>query len=119
MQLDVSRVAYDGQWYDFGGSRVKVRPFPATKISFWIKDGAMEVSGDQTFAKFDYCLEAWEGFVTPDGTPIPLTAEVKRKIYDFHLGVAEVDGVQTELVAFVTSTADAMAAAMRSAEKNS
>lgn len=120
MNLHIAKCSYEGKWFDFGGARVKVRPYPASKITFAVKDGAMILSGEQTLDKFRHCLEAWEGFMTPppDNKAIVLTDEVKQKLYDFRLGSTMIDGKEVSLVDFVTSTADEMTAEIRSAEKN-
>lgn len=123
MELNLGTVSYDGKWFDFGGGRLKVRPHPGSKVNFAIKNGVSVVLGEQTFDKFAYCLEAWEGFTAPardgkPGEPIVLDDTVKRKIFDFRIGKAVVDGAEVVLVDFVITKADELFAEIRGAEKN-
>lgn len=120
MELNISKCSYDGKWFDFGttGARLKIRPFPATKANIIFRQGgALVLSGEGNFEKFKYCLLEWEGF-GEDGNPIALTDEVKKKVFDFHIGTAEVDGEEISIANFVIQRADDLAAAMGELEKN-
>jgi len=90
MKIDISKVSYDGQWKDFGGGRLKIRPYPASRQDVTLKEGAVILSGDAGFDMFSYCLEDWENYVGADDQPLKLTDDVKKKLYDFKL--AKVDG---------------------------
>lgn len=111
MDLKLEKVSYDGEWFDFGDMRVKVRPYPASKVILTIKDGAFMVSGEQNLNKFIHCLVDWEN-------KEKLTGEVKRKIFDFRLGKTEIDGTEICLSDFVIQKADEMFAKVEAAEKN-
>ena len=114
MKMDLNKVSYDGQWFDFGDFRTKIRPYPDSRMDVMFNDGNRVFSGEATFDRFSYCLEAWEGVVDANGQPLKLTSEVKKTIYDFNLGV--VDGVS--LPVFVLRTAGNMASAIENDTKN-
>jgi len=120
MELNIGKVSYEGQWFDFGNGRVKIRPLPATKLNFTVRDGGTMIAGEQSFDRFRYSLEAWENFTTPapDLKPIDLTDEVKRKLFDFRVGSAVIDGQEVALVDFVAQKAQEILAGIQSAEKN-
>jgi hypothetical protein len=111
MDLKLDKVSYDGEWFNFGDMRVKVRPYPASKVTLVIKDGAFMISGEQNLNKFQHCLVEWENTEK-------LTNEVKRKVFDFRLGKAEIDGADTCLADFVIQKADELFRKIEAAEKN-
>jgi hypothetical protein len=104
MIIDLAKVSYDGRWYDFGGARLKIRPFPLSKSDVLVKEGAVVISGDEVCEMFQYCLVEWEGVLDAVGQALKLTEEVKKKIYDFKLGI--VDGLA--MSGFVLNTARAL-----------
>lgn len=119
MKLDLSRVSYDGKFYDFGGGRLKIRPYPATRNEIAFKDGAVIFSGDAGWDMFDYCLEAWEGVTDAEGKELKLTKAIKKQIYDFRLGVATLpDGKETTMADFVLATARARTSEIEEDVKN-
>lgn len=121
MELNIGKNIYEGQWFDFGDGKLKIRAYPASKSSFAWKDGAIVFSGDLNFEKFRYCLIEWEGFVArgdKDKKPLALTDEIKRKIFDFNIGSVLIDGKEISMAAFVISRADEMMGAAEAAEKN-
>jgi len=85
MQLKFEKAAYEGKWFDFGDGKLKIRPYPASKQAFAIKDGVFIVYGEQNLEKFIYCLTAWEGFTGEDKKPVELTKDLKKQIFDFRL----------------------------------
>lgn len=119
MKIDLGKVSYDGRWFDFGESRLKIRPYPASRSDVAFKDGAMIFSGDAASEMFAYCLEAWEGVTDADGKALKLTAAVKKQVYDFRLGKAtEKDGSETTLADFVLKTARSLTAEIEADTKN-
>ena len=120
MELNIAKNPYDGKWFDFGNGRLKIRPYPASKQGFAIRDGNVVFPGEQTLNMFLYCLEAWENYVTPapENKPIELTAEVKKKIFDFRLGSTVIDGNELTISDFVTLKADELFREALEAEKN-
>jgi hypothetical protein len=119
MELNISKCSYEGEWFDFGNGRLKIRPYPASKQQFAIRDGAVVFGGEQGFDKFRYCLTAWENYVTPgDQKPIDLTDDVKRKIFDFRLGAVTIDDKTVTISDFVLQKADELFSRAVDAEKN-
>ncbi len=111
MQIDIGRVKYEGNWVEFGDAKLKIRPYPASRSNYFVKDGGqMVISGDEQHQVFEYCLEAWENVVDVGGRPLKLTSEVKKTIFDFGLG----DG----MAPFVLRTARELREAHESAIKN-
>lgn len=121
MELNVSKCSYDGKWFDFGNGRLKVRPYPASKQNFVMKDGNVVFLGEQAFDKFKYCLEAWENYVTPapENKPIELTDDIKKKVFDFRLGAVKIDDKEMTISDFVITKADELFREAVETEKNS
>ena len=120
MDLELNTVSYEGKWFDFGNARLKIRPFPASRVNLRYKEGAVILAGENTLEKFRYCLQAWEGFVSSgDAKPIELTDEIKRKVFDFRLGSVKIGEQDMTISDFVISKADELFLEMVSAEKNS
>jgi hypothetical protein len=119
MELDISKCIYDGKWFDCGNGKLKIRPYPASKLAFVVKDGGAVFSGEQNFEKFKFCLVAWEGFVTPapENKPITLNDDVKKKIFDFRISVKDGDK-EVFISDFVTEKADELFKEAQVAEKN-
>lgn len=120
MELKISKISYDARLFDYGttGAKLKIRPYPASKNNFIFRQGGgMVLSGENSFDKFAHCLVDWEGF-GEDGKPIPLTDEVKKKVFDFQIGKTTIDGEEITLSAFVIQKADELAAEMGELEKN-
>ena len=117
MKLQLEKASYEGRWFDFGDGRLKIRPYPASKSTFAIKDGVVIFFGEQNLDKFTYCLMAWEG-MDAEGKPVELTKEAKRKVYDFRLGKATIGGAEIQMSDFVIQKADEMLAEAQEAEKN-
>lgn len=86
MKINIAKASYDGRWFEFGEARLKVRPYPNSRRDITIKSGAVILSGDAGLDMFSYCLTEWDGVIGADETPLELTPEVKKKIYDFRLG---------------------------------
>lgn len=86
MKIDIGKASYDGRWYEFGEARLKIRAYPMSRQDVAIKDGAIIISGDASADMFNYCLVEWEGVTGADNEPLKLTADVKKKVYDFKLG---------------------------------
>lgn len=102
MKIDLSRVSYDGEWVDFGGIRLKIRPLPASMVNITVKDGGIVLSGADGLLAFDHCLTDQQGIVDAAEKPLKLTSSVKKMIYDFKVDPSVcpvVDGVS--LVDFV------------------
>lgn len=91
MHIDFTRYNYTGQWFEFKGARLKIRPCPASMkdIVFRPGQGAV-ISGADGLKVFAYCLEAWENVEDASGVPIPLTDQNKKTIFDFEvMGIPE------------------------------
>jgi hypothetical protein len=114
MKLNLEKAAYEGRWFDFADGKLKIRPYPASKTAFAIKDGAFIVYGEQNLEKFIYCLTAWEGITYDDGKPLELTKELKKQIFDFRLCKS---GDET-MSDFVIQKADELFAEAQGQEKN-
>lgn len=115
MDLSLDKVSYEGEWFEFGTAKIKIRPYPASKNVLRLKDGALEISGELNLNKFMFCLEAWES----TGSKLPeLNAEIKKKMFDFRLGKAKIDGVEICLSEFVIRKADELFQKIEDSEKN-
>lgn len=119
MELALDKISYDGKWFDFGNGRLKIRTYPASRQNFTMKDGNIVFLGEQSFDKFKHCLVDWDNYVKP-GTQekIILTDEVKRKVFDFRLGLTVVDDKELSIADFVLLKADELFKEMAEAEKN-
>lgn len=82
MKIDLAKISYDGEWFDFKDGRVKVRPFPRSRSKFKMIEGALIFSGAETLEQFLYCLQEWEGFTDTEGKAMKLTDAVKTKVFD-------------------------------------
>lgn len=90
LKLDLTKLSYEAQWYDFGGARLKVRPYPMSKANLVFKDNGLIISGEDQCEVFKYCLVTWERVTGLDGKDLPCTDEIKQKIFDFRLaGIAD------------------------------
>lgn len=119
MELDLDKPSYEGRWVDFGNGRLKIRAYPASKQNFITKDGNIIFLGEQTLDKFKYCLMDWDNYVkTGTQEKIILTDEVKKRLYDFRLGQAVIDGKEMTISDFVILKADELFREMTEAEKN-
>ena len=85
MKVDLSKVDYSGREYEFGGAKLTIRPYPASRTDVQFRDGAIVLSGSSARDMFIYCLSKWENVVGSDDKPLKLTDDVKRKIFDFRL----------------------------------
>ena len=118
MKIDLSKVSYDGQWFDFGEARLKIRPYPSSREDIAIKDGAMILSGGSGCDMFNYCLEAWENVTGADDQPLKLSPQVKKQIFDFGLGSAGEEGKEMTMSNFVLTTARKLRDALEDDVKN-
>lgn len=119
MELNLDKISYDGKWFDFGNGRLKIRTYPVSKQNFVMKDGNIIFLGEQSFDKFKHCLVDWDNYVKA-GTEekIILTEEVKRKVYDFRIGLTAIDDKELSISDFVITKADELFKEMVEAEKN-
>ena len=119
MELNLDKISYEGEWFEFGNGRLKIRAYPLSKQDFVIKNGNLVILGEYELAKFKYCLLDWDNYVKP-GTQekIILTDEVKQKVYDGRLGVTMIDGKELSISEFVRIKADELFEKMAEAEKN-
>lgn len=119
MQIDLSKVSYDGEWFDFGESRLEIRPYPMSRQDVSIKDGAMVFTGVKAQDMFVYCLTGWENVKGNDDQPIKLTTDIKQKIYDFRLGkIKNEKGEEVCLSDFVLMKAREKTAGLEADQKN-
>lgn len=111
MNLDFSKVNFEGRWFDFrDGARLKIRPYPRSKVRFTLKDGSIILRGGESLEIFRFCLLEWEGIVGPAGQALTLTDAVKGQLFDSGLaGISE----------FVLLKNGEMLDEMRDEEKNS
>ena len=114
MKLDLNKISYEGKFFDFGESRLKIRPYPMSRMDLVFKEGAMVFSGDASLDMFLYCLTEWENIVDAEGNPLKLTPDVKKKIYDFKLGSVGEDSMSE----FVLKTARSITEAIGDDTKN-
>jgi hypothetical protein len=119
MELNFDNLSYEGRWFEFGDGRLKIRTYPASKQNFVIKDGNIVFLGEQNLDKFKHCLMDWDNYVKA-GTKekIVLNDEVKKKVYDFRLGLVVIDGKEMVISDFVMLKADELFKEMVEAEKN-
>jgi len=120
MELSIPKSPYEGKWFDFGNGRLKIRAYPASKQGFAVKDGNVVFPGETGLERFKYCLEAWENYVTPapENSPIALTDDVKKKVYDFRLGAVAIDGKDVTIADFVILKSDELLKEAVTAKKN-
>jgi len=119
MKIDLGKVSYDGQWFDFGEARLKIRPYPASRTDVAFKDGAVIFSGEAANDMFSYCLEAWEGVTDAEGKALKLTPAVKKQVYDFRIGKTTMpDGTEETMADFVLKTARSLTAGIEADVKN-
>ncbi len=85
MKIDIKTVSYEAQKYKFGDAMLGIKPFPLSKSDAGVKDGVLILTGENNFRIFNESLESWD-VMGADGKPLPCTAEVKKKIFDFALG---------------------------------
>lgn len=90
MKLKITDLSYESKWYAFEDAELEIRPYPFSQANVIVKDGAMVISGEEQCKIFKYCLTGWKRITDADGQPIPLTEEIKQKVYDFRLaGIAD------------------------------
>jgi len=119
MKLDLAKAVYEAQWFDFGpGTRLKIRPYPATLSNMAFRDGAIVIAGASSFDMFQHCLVDWEGVNDADDKPLKLTPEVKKKVFDFRLGQQEIDGNTLSISDFVLRKAREISDSIEADEKN-
>lgn len=119
MKLNLAKVSYDGKWFDFGESKLKIRPYPASRAEVAFKDGARIYSGDAAWDMFSYCLEAWDQVTDAEGKALKLTSEVKKQVYDFRLGETTLpDGSELPISDFVLMTARKLTGEIEADAKN-
>jgi len=85
MKVDLSKVDYNGKEFDFGGAKLTIRPYPASRTDVQFRDGAIVLAGSSARDMFIYCLTKWDNVTGADDKPLKLTDDVKKKIYDFRL----------------------------------
>ena len=85
MKLDFTNLSYDGKWYDFNDSKLKIRFFPSSLTNVIVRDGHQLISGLDQRQAFLYCLQDWKNVLGADGKPVKCTDEVKEKVFDFRM----------------------------------
>jgi len=86
MQLDLSKVNWEGKWFDYNGSRLKIRPRPRSQTKFIMREDGILFSGPERLETFKYCLVEWENVVDQDDSPIPLTDAIKVQLFESGAG---------------------------------
>lgn len=87
MKLNLSKVNWEGQWFDFqGGARLKIRARPRSQTKFFMREEGILFSGPERMETFRHCLVAWEGIVDAEGNEIKLTDSVKEALFESGLG---------------------------------
>lgn len=109
MKLNLGKVSFEGQVFEYQGAKLTIRPYPRSKSKFAMKDGAILFQGAEQIDIFKHCLKAWEGVEDESGNPIPLTESVKQTVFDS--GMAGISD-------FVITKNYEMLAQMAEAEKN-
>jgi len=91
MQIDLSLLSYDPQWYAFrDGAELEIRPFPNSRGNVAWRNGEMVLSGEERLERFMYCLSGWKGLTDADGKPLKCSEQVKKAIFDFNVaGIPE------------------------------
>ena len=119
MQIDLTKVSYEGRVFDFGDAKLTIRPYPKSRVDIIIKDGAMVLSGASALDMFIYCLTKWENVPDANGNPLKLSVDIKQKIYDFHMGViTDEKGEKICMSDFVIRTARGMSEENAAETKN-
>ncbi len=87
MKLTLSRVNWEGQWFDFkDGARLKVRARPRSQTKFFMREEGILFSGPERMETFRHCLVDWEGVVDADGKPLQLNDSVKEALFESGMG---------------------------------
>ena len=80
--MKIKRKSIKGQWVDYeGGVRLQIRPFPASEGIF-TPTNAEELS-QATWARYNYCLQGWEGLKEEDDSDFEFNEENKKFVFDF------------------------------------
>lgn len=85
MKLDLKRIDWEGQWFDFrDGVRLKIRPIPRSRQHWLFTAGGVRFDGNQRADDFKYSLVDVEGLDVIDqtGKPVKLDDGVKQIIFD-------------------------------------
>lgn len=83
MKLSLSKINFEGEWFDFGDGKLFIRPMPMSR---------QRIRQDMDLAEslrevFMFCLVKWENF-EEGGKPIDLTDAIKEKLYESnHAGI--------------------------------
>ena len=87
MKLTMSRVNWEGQWFDFkDGARLKIRARPRSQTKFFMREEGILFSGPERMETFKHCLIDWENVTDPDGNALKLTDAVKEALFESGLG---------------------------------
>ena len=85
MKLSLSKIKFEGEWYDFGDGKLLIRPIPMSRQRI-----RQEASGITETLKetFFYCLLDWQNFFDENDQPMKLTEEIKEKLFESnHAGI--------------------------------
>lgn len=111
MKLEMDKFSYEGKEYEYAYGedtcKLTVRPYPESTentIGFGL-DGTIK---RDNWKRFNYCLTKWD-VIGADDRPLPLTEDVKRKVYDF-----DIKGIKT----FVLMKINELEAERRDLSKN-
>lgn len=111
MKLDLGKLSYDAQEYDFkDGAKLMIRPYPRSKSNLIVKDKGIALTGEDQCKIFKYCLVSWSDVIDANGKELKLTDDVKQHIFDFG-----VDGIPE----FVLEKAKVFERKKEDEEKNS
>ncbi len=107
MKLELDKFSYEGKEYEYKESKLTIRPYSESN------EGTVSIGLDgsirrDNWKRFNYCLTKWD-VVGADEKPLPLTEDVKRKVYDF-----DIEGIKT----FVLMKINELEAEGRELKKN-
>lgn len=93
------------------GVKFQIRPYPASREKLLLMPGGgLALSGEQQLDKFIHCLVGWQGIEDENGSPIELTEEVKKVVFDNRL---------EDIPSFVAEKINEMEAEREAEAKNS
>jgi hypothetical protein len=116
--INTSKVSYESRAFKFGSAELGIRPYPKSRTELVIRDRAIVLPGINAKDMFVYCLEWWKKVTGEEGTELKISDELKTQIYDFNLGVIEIDGKEVSMSDFVIARAREMSEEISADSKN-
>lgn len=110
LKINVSNLSYEPKAYEYKGSHVMIRPWPASRNEFIYNGKALVMTGEKQLERFTYCLAGWD-FLDGEGKALPCNPDTKRLIFDHNL--------EPELVTMVMEVSTSFHEEKETQEKNS